>query len=238
MTALRRTFQLTGNLGLPQCAVIVAGLGVIDYLTGFELSFAIFYVLPVLICAWNRGFLKAAALAVCAAAVWQLSNLAAGQRYEYALIPIWNAFTRLGFFLLLSYLLSALKGRLQAEEAGARRDPLTGLLNRRALYEILTAEISRAQRFRHPLHVALIDVDNFKQLNDSEGHPVGDAALAAVADTLRQNIRASDVAARLGGDEFAVIYVEESTANTYHSAQRLKAALDELARRKGWASSS
>ena len=95
-------------------------------------------------------------------------------------------------------------------------------------------DFDRAERFRHPLHLALVDVDNFKQLNDTKGHSAGDAALTVIADTIRHNIRTSDIAARLGGDEFVIIFVEEPEADTYHSAQRLKEALDDMARRHAW----
>lgn len=90
----------------------------------------------------------------------------------------------------------------------AIRDPLTGLYNRRFLDEVLRRELARAQRYGHPLSLILIDIDNFKELNDRYGHLVGDEALKRVARALRENIRRVDYIFRWGGDEFCVILPE------------------------------
>lgn len=90
----------------------------------------------------------------------------------------------------------------------AIRDPLTGLYNRRFLDEVLRREIARAERYGHPISLILIDIDNFKELNDRYGHLVGDEALRRVARALRENIRRADYIFRWGGDEFCVILPE------------------------------
>ena len=84
-------------------------------------------------------------------------------------------------------------------------DAVTGLPNRAAFDQHLAAECNRAQRARHSVAVILIDLDFFKQINDQFGHAAGDAALNAVATTLRSSLRSYDMVARFGGDEFAVI---------------------------------
>ncbi|MGN6377934.1 MAG: diguanylate cyclase [Gaiellales bacterium] len=85
------------------------------------------------------------------------------------------------------------------------RDPLTGLLNHRAFYERLEQELARGQRSGEPVAVLVLDLDDFKALNDSRGHLAGDEALRGLAMVLERACRAEDVAARLGGDEFALI---------------------------------
>lgn len=87
----------------------------------------------------------------------------------------------------------------------ANRDPLTGLLNHRAFYERLHAEVARTAREGGTIALALLDVDHFKFFNEAFGHPVGDAVLQHIANTLRACCRASDGLGRLGGDEFALI---------------------------------
>jgi len=89
--------------------------------------------------------------------------------------------------------------------AQALTDALTGLANRRAFDDRLAAELSRARRHGHPVVLALLDVDRFKELNDRHGHPEGDRALTRVAHVLREGVRAEDHVARLAGDEFAVV---------------------------------
>jgi diguanylate cyclase (GGDEF)-like protein/PAS domain S-box-containing protein len=87
----------------------------------------------------------------------------------------------------------------------ADHDPLTGLANRRVLGEELGRELARERRYGGESSLMMIDVDNFKEINDSYGHAVGDLVLQAVAYTLRERVRETDLVARLGGDEFAVL---------------------------------
>lgn len=101
--------------------------------------------------------------------------------------------------------LAHLQDRLEELSYQTEHDPLTGLLNRRAFDHLLGVELSRANREGYHLTLAILDVDNFKRINDTHGHPCGDEVLTALARTLRENKRSYDVAARIGGEEFAVI---------------------------------
>ena len=87
-------------------------------------------------------------------------------------------------------------------------DSLTGLVNRRRLMEALSTEVERANRKQHPCTVLMVDVDHFKQFNDTYGHPAGDAVLTRVAAILRESIRTIDVAGRYGGEEFLLLLTE------------------------------
>ena len=101
-------------------------------------------------------------------------------------------------------------------------DALTGLFNRRRFDEHLTEEIDRSNRYGSQFSVLMIDVDDFKHINDNYGHPVGDLALKKIAEIMRGSLRNVDMAARLGGDEFAVILPETLGANAMTVAQRLR----------------
>ncbi|MEZ5557573.1 MAG: diguanylate cyclase [Pseudomonadales bacterium] len=121
--------------------------------------------------------------------------------------------------------------RRALEEANARlveqslTDPLTGLKNRRFLFERLQEEVNRHRRSGTVLGLLLIDVDEFKTINDTHGHPAGDGTLQAVAEAIRRVIRQNDVPARIGGDEFAIIAVDTEPAGTEHLAERLRLAI-------------
>ncbi len=109
----------------------------------------------------------------------------------------------------------------------AQHDPLTGLANRRFFDESLRAAMPLAQRHGRPLALLLLDIDNFKYINDSYGHDAGDTLLAEVARRLQGTLRGGDMLCRLGGDEFAVLAHEFATAaQAHHLAQRLLAALE------------
>jgi diguanylate cyclase (GGDEF)-like protein len=90
-------------------------------------------------------------------------------------------------------------------QALAVRDPLTGLFNRRALSERLAAEIAASDRERRTFGYVMVDVDDFKRVNDRRGHAAGDAVLRLVADTLVRGSRAGDIVARYAGDEFVIL---------------------------------
>lgn len=112
----------------------------------------------------------------------------------------------------------------QASEA--RIDALTGLANRRAVEEILAAEISRAQRFAHELAVVLLDLDRFKEINDSFGHAAGDVMLRAVSRLLTSLARQGDTVARWGGEEFVVVLPETDLAGAQRFAERLRRTIE------------
>jgi diguanylate cyclase (GGDEF)-like protein/PAS domain S-box-containing protein len=107
-------------------------------------------------------------------------------------------------------------------------DSLTGLLNRRALNEMLGHEIKRASRSATDLSLIICDVDLFKHINDTYGHTAGDRALLAVSEALRQTLRKSDILGRYGGDEFMIILPETSLAGAQSLAEKVRAAVEGL----------
>ena len=104
-------------------------------------------------------------------------------------------------------------------------DDLTNLPNRRAFTEAAAAELVRARRSGRPLAVALVDIDDFKEVNDTFGHSTGDRVLHGVADLLREHFREIDLPSRLGGDEFAVLLPETDLAGAREAAERFVTAL-------------
>jgi diguanylate cyclase (GGDEF)-like protein len=121
-----------------------------------------------------------------------------------------------------------LVGRLKGE---ATTDKLTGLPNRRALEKRLEGELSRGLRHQFRTTVALIDVDHFKLVNDTQGHAAGDRYLSMIGEALSQHVRALDVVGRWGGDEFLVILTMTSAAEALTFVNRLQAGVQEIASR-------
>ena len=107
----------------------------------------------------------------------------------------------------------------------ATRDGLTGLANRRLFEETLEREVARSHRRRAPLALVVLDVDHFKDVNDTVGHQAGDAVLREVAQAMVGNTKASDLPARYGGDEFVVLLPDCTRADALRVAERLRAAV-------------
>ena len=214
--------------------LLVFLLGVADYLNGPDVSFLIFYAVPVFVAAWYAG--RRAGLWMCAASglAWLVGAYATTGHFSSPVIAYWNAAVRLGFIVILAHLVASFKISLEHERELARTDYLTGALNGRSFRELAGAEIIRARRHSHPFTVAFMDVDDFKLVNDRHGHSAGDRLLKAVADSVRQTVRAVDSVARLGGDEFAVLMPETGEAAAQVVVRRVRRELREAARKEGW----
>jgi len=107
----------------------------------------------------------------------------------------------------------------------AQHDHLTGVLNRRAFTAEAEKEIARLLRYGHPAALVLFDIDHFKTVNDTHGHPAGDAVLKAVATCCTATLRPNDCFGRLGGEEFAVLLPETAAPDAYLVAERLRNAI-------------
>jgi len=135
----------------------------------------------------------------------------------------------IGGMSFLAVAASVYRARLQKQQsdlvhelaAFADTDGLTGCLNHRAFYERLALEIERAARYGRPLSLLIADVDQFKTVNDTYGHQVGDEVLANVGRSLRGEMRGVDAVGRVGGDEFAVILADTELAGAEAHAQRI-----------------
>ena len=114
--------------------------------------------------------------------------------------------------------LLAVHGQLQE---AARRDALTGCLTRGAFHDAVAAELARATRHRRWVSIVMVDLDDFKAVNDIQGHLAGDHLLDRVGEVLRNSLRAGDEAGRLGGDEFAVLLAEADAFDAARAAERL-----------------
>lgn len=110
----------------------------------------------------------------------------------------------------------------------ARRDPLTGLSNRRVLDEELYREASRANRTSRPMTAIVMDLDHFKQINDNYGHAIGDGALRAIASLLGGHVRPTDLVTRYGGEEFVLLLADTDLSHGMEVAERIRVSLTEL----------
>ena len=103
----------------------------------------------------------------------------------------------------------------------ATRDGLTGLYNRRYFEETLADHMASAERYSRPLSLVIFDIDQFKQINDTNGHAAGDAALKDFSAVLKSTARAADLICRIGGDEFAAILPETTISNAWKFVERV-----------------
>lgn len=148
-----------------------------------------------------------------------------GMLLENVALPLGMMLITAGLFRLrtdYARTLAALRGEKELFEARSVSDAQTKLLNRRAFDEALAAQMAGSRQHRRPLSLLVLDLDNFKQFNDTYGHPEGDKVIAAAGQVIRRCIRATDVGCRYGGEEFAVILPEAGHDEAMRVAERIR----------------
>jgi diguanylate cyclase (GGDEF)-like protein len=212
----------------------ISAIGIIDYLTGYEIAFSLFYLLPVALLTWFTGKRPGIVASVASALIWLLADIKSGQTYAHPAIFAWNSLIRLSFFIIVAFLLSALRKAHQLEKELARIDSLTGAANTRFFSELVHMEIERSLRNRQPFTIVYLDLDNFKSVNDLFGHSMGDKALCAIVKQAKSQLRKVDVVARIGGDEFAFLLPETNQAAAQVVIQRVQTGLLEEMSKNNW----
>lgn len=235
--------DLLENRTRPYLAALAVALTILfasmDYLSNPDLSFLILYLVPILMVVWIAGRHMGILLAIISTAGWFISDMLTRPVhplpfYASPLISSWNVVMEMGVFLILIYLVSALKTALLHEKELARTDFLTGAANKRYFSEVSALELARARRYKRSFAIAYMDIDNFKAVNDLQGHKAGDDLLHLIAVTMKKNLRTMDTVARLGGDEFAVFMPETKLEQTRIVIDRLQKTLLEVAKNNQW----
>jgi diguanylate cyclase (GGDEF)-like protein len=146
-------------------------------------------------------------------------------RYSTAAVWVVNLGMQATSFVVVALLFAAVRQAFIRAQALSRTDPLTGLLNRRALAEEAGPILALSRRYRHPVTLAYLDLDSFKHVNDTLGHGEGDAVLRTIGRLLRETCRTGDIPARVGGDEFVVLLAETGPDGARTLLDRLQTSL-------------
>lgn len=229
MTAQRLTFIVS--------FLIIFGVSYVYKAVGTDISLMLLYAVPVLLSSRYCGKKEGLLVAFCATLSWFTVTVVHVSPDEEITVLTWNTLTRLGIFSLIAYtvaLQARLRISLNRERLRADTDHLTGLLNKEAFRKRVEEEINRSRRYQHTLTLVFLDLDNFKVVNDTQGHARGDKLLQQVSQTINDTIRKTDVAGRIGGDEFAICYPETDAEQARKVIQKLLASMDIMTSQSGW----
>ena len=207
---------------------------VFDWMTGNELSFEQFYLIPMFLAGLSYGWRSSLQLALCATGVGLAEGLWKGHHFSQPFLFYFDVFKTVASYSVYLVVVELLRNALWMQLQMSDTDSLTGLLNRRALIKALDSEHARMRRSKSTLGIHFVYCDNLSDLNDRLGNRVGDQALRSIANTLRMQLRDIDVVARFGGDEFAVLLPNSTDESTLHVAEKLKAALHVSMERQNW----
>lgn len=214
--------------------VLVAVAAAADYATGSDLSFLLFYLIPVYFFVWFTTRRIGVIASVICAAIWAIENISARVNLYHSSVSYLNISIEIVFFFIVTYLICLLKETMGINEELARKDTLTGVMNRSAFYDIADREILRLERYSRPFTVTYIDIDNFKIINYRFGHHAGDRLLRCVADTIRGSLRKIDIVSRFGGDEFTILLPETGAEAAQVVLSRLRNVLLNIMEKNQW----
>jgi diguanylate cyclase (GGDEF)-like protein len=234
IVAAKKGTRLSQPIVLVVSSLMILLVGVLDVLTGPEISLAIFYLIPVAFVSWFTGRWNGILYAIVSVLIERIAVSLSGEVATLSLALYWNSTVLLLFFLVVVYLLTEYKNRVEREEILSRTDPLTEVANSRYFYTLAEMEIERLSRYEHPFTVAYMDIDNFKEINDRFGHRIGDELLCLVASTMQNNLRITDMVARLGGDEFIILLPETKGEGALTIFFRLRQLLMAALKSRGW----
>jgi diguanylate cyclase (GGDEF)-like protein len=194
-------------------------------LAGFDFVSTVFYIAPISFAAWGAGARTGLVVAIFAAVV----EAAATWWGAHGGIQPWILAVSIGLELLVflgaAFTFARLRWHMERHRHLSRTDSLTGLANERAFEDVVRKERARVDRRPAALSIVYLDVDHFKELNDTRGHSAGNAWLRLIGETLRASLRAVDTAARLGGDEFGLLLPDTGAEECRLVVERLRARL-------------
>jgi diguanylate cyclase (GGDEF)-like protein len=213
--------------------VLVLALGGLQYALPPGFAFVLFYLAPITAASWYAGR-SGYFVAFLAAAVWTVGTWL-GTAHPRMVAPIaWSAGIYLVVFVVVAVLTERLRTAVDLQRRAQFLEPLSGLANSSAFRQELAEEIERALRYGRIFTVAYMDLDDFKEVNDSLGHAEGDKVIRRVAKVLKESTRTTDTAARMGGDEFALLLPETPYAQAEGALQKLRNQVNEAMEEGGW----
>lgn len=208
------------------CISAIFLLGALRTASDADFTFGSLAILPVVVIAWIAGRKGGLLFSIFSVAIWVVADIISARQFSAQWIPWANAAARLMTYSLVALLTSQIRLQYKMEHIHATRDALTGLLNRRVFFETGVAEVKRSQYDTRSLAVIFLDLDDFKQLNDTKGHDVGDAALRATAKAMLGALPSGNCVARLGGDEFAIILPEIKYEAAVEAGRKIYASVN------------
>lgn len=225
-------------------AVLLALLGLmiplivyVDIAAAHRVDTSVFYLVPICLAAWRYPVRWGIVYTLVGTYAWALTDIIEELNRDdrtHPVILIYNYVVR----MVVSFILIAVLSRLRRSNSELRRlartDFLTGAANGRYFYEAAELEFERARRSQRPLTLAYLDLDNFKLMNDTFGHSVGDELLRELVGVFTRSLRRTDLIGRLGGDEFALLLPETGTAAARATLERARDELLAEFHRRGW----
>lgn len=212
--------------------LIILALSFFQIAFGQSVFIEIFYIFPITLASWYGSRKTGIALALSSALLLTIINTFNTQPNLVKLLAY--GFPCIISFSFLAILITNFRNVHRVESTAADTDSLTNINNSRGFYVELANELLRSTRYQHIFSLAYIDVDNFKNINDTLGHAEGDRVLIEIANCLKESLRITDSVARLGGDEFACLLPETEQEDAKLAFAKASALLKKRMKNRHW----
>ncbi len=231
--------EFPGKLPKPLLTIfaflLVLTIGSLDVTAGYNnISVAFLYLFPIILITWFEGGIPAAIISIFSASTWSIADAASGPVYSHITIPIWNALMVLGLFSVVAYSFATIKRLLIKEREHARDDDVTHAENAALFYEEGRREIKRAARYKRPLTLARLVINDYSRITGTLGKSAGEGLLRAVADTVMKTLRETDIVARLETNGFAILMPETKNTDAEVAVHKVQERLADIVKQKGW----
>lgn len=204
----------------------------VDWYYGAAYNFTFLYIFPVAFTTWFAGRRCGIFIAAAASIAYSINK-----ELFFDTAAVWNAAGTFIVFSAIGILVRIVRIMWEKEQVLSRYDHLTGLLNARAFIESLDYEIDRYKRAPAPFTLAYIDLDSFKEVNDTYGHQRGDELLRLVARVMRHSLRTTDLVSRMGGDEFAIFFPNTGIEHIKVVEEKFRREFRTVMKEKHWPTS-
>lgn len=193
-----------------------------------------FYAIPIALASWYGSRKSGILLTLLSALLLVLVEVFLLQSHMSIATYLFQSLSYIFAYLGLAIIVTSFRNIHRIEAIAADTDDLTGISNSRSFYVELANELVRSHRYEHVFSLAYLDIDDFKHINDSQGHLEGDRLLIEVAKCLKTTLRKTDTAARLGGDEFACLFPETDQDNAKIAFANTSEMLKKRMKEHGW----
>jgi diguanylate cyclase (GGDEF)-like protein len=232
LTTTMRDYSPNIKLAILACSLLaVVIVSLMSYYTG-DFSLEVVYALVIMLSSWYAGRVQGLIVTVISGAGIVLSYFVFNT--QSVAMHYVNKGLEIVVLTTISLLTSALRDHYLKAKYIASYDSLTGVSNRNSFFLLAQQILLEASRYKRPFSLAFFDLDNFKQVNDRNGHLEGDRALQIVADTIRSNLRQADIVARFGGDEFVILLPETDHAMAESVLRKLRSNLLDAMQDNNW----
>ncbi len=231
--------EFPGKLPKPLLTIfaflLVLTIGSLDHTAGYNnVSMAFLYLFPIIMITWYEGGIPAAIISIFSAITWSIAETASGSVHTHLAVSIWNTVMVFGMFSIVAYSFATIKRLMIKERAYSGNDGLTHAANAALFYEEGQREVKRAARYKRPLTLVRLRINDYNRLTGTLGWSMGESLVLAVTETVMKTLRTTDIVAKLDTHEFAILMPETRNQDAEVAVHKVQDHLSDMVKQNDW----